>query len=454
MAINNLPASIQSVIQLNYLERAFEEALRAKLGFRSIADREPFMAGIGETITKTRTGLLPAVTTALSPAANTDITSGLTAQNYPVEQYSLAINQYAGNMQLNLATAQVAIADLYLRNGVTLAEQAFRSVDTLAQKTLYNTYLGGNTRVTATLGAPAATIAVDDIRGFQYTWNSAGQVVPISVSNPVNVTVGADVYSLTGSTADGTNVSTAPGGISGTLTFATNVTVSDGTLGNAVVSAVAPYVVRPSTTSGNTMASTTAGISSANDLNAGRLTMQMILDAKSEMGSNGVMPVDDSGMYHLYLNPRQAKGLFADQEFQLLFRGTEFKSEEYRRGIVADILGVQMIETNLNPVQALSGVGTIQRAMLVGQGALVEGTFTNTAYAAAEKADDDDGMITVVDGIAHVTREPLDALKQVVTQSWSYIGGFAVPSDITTNPNTIPSASNSAFKRGIMLESL
>jgi hypothetical protein len=60
----------------------------------------------------------------------------------------------------------------------------------------------------------------------------------------------------------------------------------------------------------------------------------------------------------------------------------------------------------------------------------------------------------VVDGIAHVTREPLDALKQVVTQSWAYIGGFTVPSDITTNPNTIPTATNSAYKRAVLVESL
>lgn len=453
MAINNLPASIQSVIQLNYLERAFQEALRAKLGFRAIADRESFMAGIGETITKTRTGLLPAITTALSPAANSDITSGISPQNYAVEQYSLAIAQYAANMQLNVATAQVAISDLFLRNSVTLAEQAFRSIDTLAQSTLFNAYMGGNTRVSTTLGATGTTVAVDDVRGFQNTLNSAGQVVPVSVINPLNVTVGADVYALNSVTVDGSNVSTTPGGISGSLVFGSSVTVSDGTAGNAVVSAVAPYIVRPSTTSGNVMAGTTLAISSSTDISAGRLTMQMILDAKSQMSANGVAPVDATGMYHMYLSPRQAVGLFADQEFQLLFRGGN-NTPEYRQGIVAEILGVQMIETNLNPVQSLSGVGTVHRGALVGQGALVEGVFTNTAYAAAEKADDDDGMITVVDGIAHVTREPLDALKQVVTQSWSYIGGFTVPTDTTTNPNTIPSASNAAYKRGAILESL
>ncbi len=453
MAINNLPASIQSVIQQNFLERAFQESLRAKLGFRSIADREPFAAGIGETITKTRTGLLPAITTPMSPAANSDFTSGLTAQNYAVEQYSLAIAQYPGVLQLNLATARVAIASLFLRNVVTLGEQAFRSVDVLAQQALFNTYLGGNSRVRTTLGAAGVTISVDDIRGFQNTLNAAGQVVPISTAFPVNVTVGADVYSLTGSAADGTNVSTAPGGISGTLTFASNVTVADGTALQPVVSAVAPYVIRPSTSAGNVMASATTGIAAANDYNAGKITMDMILTAKATMSANGVQPVDESGMFHFYADPMQIKGLFSDSAFQLLFRGGA-NTEEYRKGVVADILGVQLIETNLNPVQSLAGVGTVRRGILVGQGALVEGVFTNEAYSAANGGKEDDGSVVVVDGIAMITREPLDALQQVITQSWSYIGGFAVPSDTTANPNTIPTANNSAFKRGIMLESL
>ncbi|MDE2473002.1 MAG: hypothetical protein KGL35_30900, partial [Bradyrhizobium sp.] len=123
MSINNLPTSLQSVIQLGYLERKFGRALRAKLGFRAIADREAFMANIGETITKTRTGLLPAVTTVLSPPVNTDITSGLTPQNWSVEQYTLSINQYAANQQLNVVTSRVAIDDIFLRNAETLGEQ-------------------------------------------------------------------------------------------------------------------------------------------------------------------------------------------------------------------------------------------------------------------------------------------------------------------------------------------
>ncbi|KVC81393.1 hypothetical protein [Burkholderia ubonensis] len=453
MALNNLPAALQSVIQTGFLEHQFGLPLKAKLGFRAIADREPFTANIGETITKTRTGLLPAITTAMSPAANSDITSGLTPQNYSVEQYILSIAQYAANMQLNIVTQKVAIADLFLRNAYALGEQAFRSVDTIAQQTLFNAYMGGNTRVRTTLGAPATTISVDDIRGFQTTLNSAGQVVPVSGTNPVNVVVGSNTYSLTGFAADGSNVSTAPGGISGTLTFSGNVTVADGTALNAVVSAVAPFVIRPSTTSGNTMAATTAAISASNDINNGKLTMQMILQAKATMSANGVPVVDSTGMYHLYVDPLQATGLYSDPAFQQFFRG-QVTTEEYRQGVVAELLGVRIEETNLNPVQTLAGVGTVRRGMLVGQGALVEGIFTNEAYSEALAGVDADDMITLVDGIAHVTREPLDALKQVVTQTWSYIGGFVVPTDTTTTSATIPTANSSAQKRGILIESL
>ncbi len=316
MGINNLPTTLQSVIQQGYLEREFQQALRAELGFRAIADREPFMAGIGETLTKTRTGLLPAVTTPLLTPANTDISSGLTPQNYGVEQYTLAVNQYAANQMLNIVTSRVAIDDLFLNNARTLAEQAARSVDTLAQAAIFNTYMGGNTRVITTLGAAGAVVRVDDIRGLQYTWNNEGQPVPVSATNTVSVTVGSDVYTLVAAAADATNISTAPGGISGSLTFTGNVTVADGTAGNAVVSAVAPVVMRPVNATSNAMPTTTLGISSASDVNSAKLTMQMVLNAKATMKANGVPPVSVTGNYIFYADPLQMTGLYSDPAFQ------------------------------------------------------------------------------------------------------------------------------------------
>jgi hypothetical protein len=53
-----------------------------------------------------------------------------------------------------------------------------------------------------------------------------------------------------------------------------------------------------------------------------------------------------------------------------------------------------------------------------------------------------------------VTREPLDRLQQIVAQSWYWIGGFCVPTDVTVNTNIIPTATNSSYKRAVVVESV
>lgn len=471
MALNDLPASIQSVIQQGYLERQFHQALVAKLGFRAIADLEPFTAGIGETITKTRVGLLPTVTAPMAPAAVTDFTSGLTPQQYGVEQFILGVAQYSANMMLNVVTSKVAIDSLYLQNAYALGEQASRSVDTLAQRALFDAYMGGNTRVTTTLGAPGTAVHVDDVRGFFMTVNTMGQPVPVSGTYTLSVMVGGDLYTLSSVVADGaapatinpwlanlafsgasTNSSTTPGGFSGTLNFTANVTVLDATAGNSATAATAPQVIRPQLSTGTSQVGNTSLIAPATSVNGGKLTMQMILTAKATMSANGVPPVSASGSYNMYADPIHLTGLYQDPAFQFFFRGQD-QSKEYRRGVISDMLGVSLIETNLNPVQNFAGIGSVRRAVLCGQGALIEADFTSTGYADAVGVSDS-GMIVMADGIAHVTREPLDSLKQVVTQSWAYIGGFVAPTDVTTNPNTIPTANNSSLKRAIILESV
>jgi hypothetical protein len=453
MAINNLPSSLQSIIQQGFLERQFHDALKARLGFRAIADRENFPAQIGETLTKTRRGLLPAATTPVATQAgsNTDFSSGLTAKNYGVEQYILSVDQYADMMMLNVVTNRTAMVPLFMQNVSAQGEQSARTVDTLAQRALFNVYMGGNTRVTTTLGSAGATVAVDDIRGFQQTLNSSGQPVAVSTSNKVVVSVNGVGHNLQAATADGSNISTAPGGISGTLTFDANVAIVDGTLGNAVVSSVAPFIMRPSVTSTGVMAATTAAISTANDINAAQLTAQMILNAAAQLRTNNV-PAGADGRYVCYADPVHLTGVYNDPAFQRFFTGKP-ETSEYRSGIIGDLLGVRIQETNLNPVQTGLFALPVRRAIVVGQGALVEGTFTSEGYAAVNEVESDP-LITVVDGIAHITREPMDALKQIVTTTWSYIGGFVCPTDTTANPSVLPSATNAAYKRAVIVESL
>src|SRR5262249_37173173 len=100
----------------------------------------------------------------------------------------------------------------------------------------------GNTMVTTTLSAPSTTVAVNDITGFQTVLNSLGQPDLVSSSHTLAITINGAAYTVIGATADGTNVSTSPMGVSGTLTTNANVSVADGTAGNTVLSGIAPAI--------------------------------------------------------------------------------------------------------------------------------------------------------------------------------------------------------------------
>ena len=437
MGIQNFPAALQPIIQQGFLEREFQQALRSRLGYRACADREVVAVGIGETLTKTRAGLKPSVTTPLAPATNTNLDNGLTPGSWGVEQYTLSINHYAATVDLNMVTSRVGIASQFLQNAYVNGEQAARSLDELARNALFNAYFGGNTRVRTTLSSAGASVSVDDVRGFQYAFVNGVQA-SVSSSNALTVTVGSNTYSLVGAQADAVNVSTAPNGVSGVLTFGGNVTVADGTAGNAVVAATASVIVRPSQR-GNTAA-----------LVAGdTLTMGCLLDAVAKLRMNAVPEID--GVYNCYLDPVSARQLFADPDFKQLFQGATSANQVFSHGMVNGFLGLRFIPTTEAYVQAhpsLAGL-MVRRPIICGQGALIEGDF---AGMAAEDVAPADSIVSIVDDVAMVTREPIDRLQQIIAQSWYWIGGFCTPSDTTTNPTTIPTATNAAFKRAVMVE--
>lgn len=444
MPIANFPANLAIAIQQGYLERRFEDALKARLGYRALADKEAFPNGIGETITRTRGGLLQPVTQPLNPSTNTNLDNGLSPTSWSVEQYTVAINQYASTMDLNIVGDKVGIASQFLQNATRLGEQASRSLDLLVRGTLLDAYLGGNTRVTTTLGAPGVTVAVDDIRGFQFviptSGANSGKQVAVSASNTMAVQVGATVYTLTGVTADVSNVSTAisVGGISGTLTFSAPVTVLDGTAGNAVIGSFAPTIIRPNART------TTLALQSTD-----KLTLDLLRSASTRLNDNAV-PQFDWG-YTVVMSETSKQQLFNDPEFQLLFRGTEFKSLEYKKFIVSDLLGMAIATTNVPPVQTLGSI-KVQRPFMGGQDVAIEGDFEGQDEVLSNKYPTDQYELTKVDSVTMVTRGQLDRLKQIIAQSWFFIGGWCCPTDQTSNPTTIPTASTAYYKRGVFLE--
>ena len=437
MGIQNFPAALQPIIQQGFLEREFQAALTSKLGYRAVADREEFAVGIGETLTKTRAGLKPSVTTPLAPATNTNLDNGLVPASFGVEQYTLTLNFYAATADLNIVTSRVGIASQFLLNAAINGEQAARSLDELARNALFAAYFGGNTRVRVALATAQPTVEVDDIRGFQTVFVNGVQQ-PVSAANPLTVNVGANGYTLVGATADASNVSFAPNGISGTLTFSGNVATTDGVAGATVQAATASAILRPN-------ARTNTSLVQATD----QLDMSTLLAAVATLRSNAVPEID--GAYNCYLDPQSARQLFNDQAFQRLFTGATSANAVYKRGMVNDFLGLRFVPTTEAFVQTHPTIANalVRRPIVCGKGALIEGDF-----AGMDKADvaPKDAIVSMVDNVAMVTREPIDRLQQIIAQSWYWIGGFCAPSDTTTTPTTIPTATNAAFKRAVMVE--
>ncbi len=376
MGIQNFPAILQPILQQGFLEREFQAAMSSRLGYRACADRQEFAVGIGETLTKTRAGLKPSVTVPLAAATNTNLDNGLVPQGWGVEQYTITINHYAATTDLNMVTSRVGIAGQFLQNAAINGEQAARSLDELARNALFAPYFGGNSRVRIALASAGPVVAVDDLRGFTTTFVNGVQS-PVGATTNLTVTVGAGIYTVVGTTADGVNSSTTPGGVSGTVTCSGNVSVSDGALGSAIQAANASVVVRP-----GGRAATTAALAVGDTLTIGAL-----LDAVSKLRLNAVPEID--GAYNCYLDPVSARQLFADGDFRQLFQGATSTNQVFRQGMVNNFLGLRFVPTTeayVQPHPMLAGV-VIRRPIIVGQGALIEGDFAGMAEQDVAPAD-------------------------------------------------------------------
>lgn len=457
MAIANFPANLEDIIQLGYLEKEFKDALEPVLGYRDASTLEPFMVQVGESTTKTRASLMPfsSSLTPINPSTNTPLDNGLTSPSFwNVEQYVLPLNQYANRTpDLNIIADKVAIQSQFMKNAKNLGVQASTTLDVLVRNQLLNAYMGGNTIVTATLGAPAPVIAVDDIRGFQYSFPTgfpgpslAATPQPTSASATQTVVVGSNTYTLVLATADVVNVSAAAsvGGISGTLTFSTNVSVADGTLGNAVISTVGSYVVRPN------------GRASTYDLTPTDVfTMADIQAAVAYLEANNVPKID--GYYNCYISPQSKQEIFNDPNFLLLFRGTMFKSDEYRNLTLVEGLGVRFIQVNTAPTQnnftnSASQIINVQRPFICGEDVVIEGDFMGMDSYLQQANESDIGHVVESKNVYMITRMPLDRQLTFISQSWMFVGGWAVPTDFLTNSSTIPTASGTYYKRGVIIE--
>jgi hypothetical protein len=453
---------LTNAIQTNMLQRGFIDPLINELVYREISDKEEFEGKWGTTITKTRMGLMIPNMNPLDPSTNTNIDNGLTPITYSDEQYTVGIAQYPQPApNVNLLDNEIAIANFAMANSERLGVAQATCVDRLARGALFNAYMSGNTFIT--VAASSVTQRVDDTRGFQTvvisTAGVGGTVVPVSVSNPLAVFVNGVANTVTGFSNDVSNISTtaATGGTSGTITLGTTAST---TAGQAVISAFAPFIVRPNGRS------TSFAIQSTDLLN-----MKSILAAVTYLRNNKVPKI--RGRYNLFCNATSMNQLFQDPEFQLLNSTRGVSDPVYKNAEVTEFLDVRMIMTTETYVQAAGAVDGsitipqgIERPIVCGAGVLVEEVFTQGLDAIKNlngqlgigQVSQSAGMRLMLPqaiskmGFSYYIRPPIDRLMQIMSQTSNYVGGFVVPTDTTTTSAIIPTASNKYYKRAVVIE--
>lgn len=448
----NFPAQLVPMLQENFLDRELEEGLDSYLAYRREAVQETIPARIGATLTLTRSGRKVPITEPVDPTTvNSNLDNGLTPSTFSIEQYSFAMKEWADTVDTDLLGELAGIADQLIKNSRNNGVQAAQSMERIARNRLFGAYMSGNTRILAASPAPSVnSIHVDDIRGFD-TLLVNGKVTPVSAATPLSVTeyndsgtLGVDSQTLlvTGVAADAVNSSSniAGGGISGILTL-------DGTAGNtpvaadSVVAINAPKVFRP-------FGKRNTALLNGADV----LTMSIIDDVRAYLLDNGVPPMED-GTYHCVLDNTSMRQLRADQDFKVLFAGRE-ETPEFRSGDIVRLLGITFIPTTETLVQQKNATVTVRvrRPIILGGECLLQGNFEGLDLWLNREGVNPIGEIMLIDNVAQIARPPLDRMQRNISLTWTWIGDFAVPTDLTATTDIIPTASNSLFKRAAVIE--
>lgn len=440
---SSLPSYISRVIQENYLQRRFIEALKPRTLFRAEAVREQLAIEAGQAITMTRRGLIQPAIDDLTPGADPGTI------DYSIEQWTVEIRQAAKSKETHLPSSAVAIVNKFIEDAVSLAEHAGWSVDRKARNAIFTPYESGDTWTTAATGGASTTISVSAINGFTQVTDSDGKPRDVSSTYKLAVTVDGVSNNVIGATPAEPNWPNGPGVL--TLEVAVNLAAAR----KRVIATNRPYRSLP-TGVANIDAITAASYMSFGQLLASRNRMQ-----------KDRVPVFEDGTYHVHLDPDHLKQLLEDASFRQLYQGQP-NSEEYRAGRLIRQLGLTFFDnTDLPAAENLSlgltantasfgnaiaakEIGAeianvngipLRRSLMLGKRSLHEmwipeeryreqmgGVIPAHGYQGAF-IEGNGGFEADLAGIRYVVRPPQDPLLQKVMQSWSISAGWVAPSD-------------------------
>lgn len=432
---------IQAILQDNTLQRVFKDALFPELLFRKEAMAEVFAGQIGETLTRTRTGLLAVNLVPLVPGTDP-------VQNtYGVEQWTVNPSQYANSLNTSMPANRAALASKVLEDTKKIGLNAGETLNRLTRNALYRAYTAGNTNATVIQAIGAVAVHVASLNGFTDSL-VLGVITPISAAAPVGLTFvgGEPINTAVAATPDDPNAPFGPGWL--TLGAALTVGIA---ARSAVVADDAVQIYR------------VGGGASVDALGAADiLTLQDFTNVNAILQQNNV-PFHADGAYHAHLGPVGQAQVYNDNQWQRLHDSLP-DHIEYREFYMGRKVGIDYIKNTVVPTSTNSGalvatgaggafnsneIGAdvindngvlIGRTIVTGLEVLTEDYIPETEYISEAGVTGKVGNATVSNGNAIIENErirltiraPLDLLQQVIAQTWSWSGDFGVPSDVTT----------------------
>lgn len=459
---------LQTILQQNFLERAFWEALYPRLQFRAEAKPEVWDAAIGESKTFTRESLLAVDTEPLAAGSDPQ------PENTGFEQWRVTARQHSKTLDTNLLVNRQLIADKFLNNNRKLALNAGQTLNRLARNKLFCAYGGGNT-IAETAGAPTASFEVASISGFTDQLDSEGQLNPVSAANVKPFTRNGTLQTENIIAAVALEPVNFPNG-RGTLTISgAGITV---VAGDTIRAADAPKIIYSG--GGNSV----DAIQASDTLTLGDIRLAVAL-----LADNNV-PTFMDGYYHCHLSPIAHAQLFADNEVQRLFQGLPdniaykmFAIGKFNRCIFYENTEAPKVQpSNVGPLQTsrpasapnarlgkeigmelinadsvrilhtiILGYESIYEEWIPGADLVSEAGVTGKVgnYVAVSSH----GIAHRIERIRHILRSPLDRIQQQVASTWWWAGDFGVPSDFLTpeGVNLAGAQINARFKRAIIL---
>lgn len=414
---STLPAALQPIMQDGILDRIFRDALLPKFLYPATASVEPIAQGIGAEVTFTRDGLL-------APATTPTTGSDPTPETLSYEQWSLKMEQYSNTMDTNRLTARATLADTFVRNVQKLGINAGQTLNQLARNKLYAAYNGSNSWVVTAQGAASTTCVVKNAAGFD-TVLVNGVPTAVSASNPLDVTV-----------AGVANTVVACDLVTNTLTLGTAVTQA---VGAAVVSSAAPYSLRAG-----------SGATRYNLTGSNVMTASLAEDAVARLRTMNVPTIN--GNYIGHIDAVTERELFADPDFKQAYQGRG-DSEVFGNMSIGTFLGVDWVRNTEAPTTTDGGSSanlTVHQPIFMGADALMAGPFEGIGDLLADTGVEEVPMISMIGPangveVAMIIRPPQDRLQQIISASWSWVGDFAVPTDITTGDAA-------RYKRAVVVE--